>query len=139
MTFETLLSEQEQAIVAEQFGKTTVMNFFREAGEIAIDFDGDSYVVVVPECLSSFQSSHTDLNSAISAAKGVERLVTLWSELGDLPFDETVCAEEGLADQWLHFEPGTSREDIWHWFESEFSCSVAEDLFGLSFCKVVKH
>jgi len=48
----------------------------------------------------------------------------LWKGLGCIPVDENDSTEEVF----LHFEVGTSREEIWHWFEHEFDVSVAEDL-----------
>ena len=37
---------------------------------------------------------------------------------------------EKIETQWLWFNPGTHREDIWHWFEETFDISVAVDLMG---------
>lgn len=55
----------------------------------------------------------------------VERL---WKEFGDVPMDpETECLEE----EWHGFPKGTYREEIWHWFEEAFGCSVTEDLMHL--------
>ena len=46
----------------------------------------------------------------------------LWFELGD------VCInDEGQIDQdWKHFEKGTDRFEIWHWFEETFNVSVID-------------
>ena len=51
----------------------------------------------------------------------------LWEEFGDVPIDDNGDIEE----KYLHFEKGTSRLEIWHWFEEKFKVSVAEDLMGL--------
>lgn len=46
---------------------------------------------------------------------------SLWQDFGDVPMNpETECLDE----PWLHFEAGTFREEIWKWFEREFSISV---------------
>ena len=55
-------------------------------------------------------------------------LEVLWDIFGDIPMNpETEC----LDDDFLHFPRGTSREDIWHWFDEHYSRGVAA-LFG--FC-----
>ncbi len=51
----------------------------------------------------------------------------LWDELGDIPVDEN----DELETPFLHFEVGTDKFDIWHWFEEEFDLSVAKDLMHL--------
>jgi hypothetical protein len=52
---------------------------------------------------------------------------SLWNELGNIPIDE----DENIEEDFLHFEMGTHREEIWHWFEEEFDISVAKDLMYL--------
>ncbi len=44
----------------------------------------------------------------------------LWAALGDVPID----ANEDIEEPFLHFEPGTNRLTIWHWFESHFDVAV---------------
>jgi hypothetical protein len=61
-----------------------------------------------------------------------ERLQDMWDELTDVPFDEDYETQElYLEDRWKHFEAGTWREDIWHWFDAHHSKGVAH-LLGLS-------
>jgi len=50
-----------------------------------------------------------------------------WEELGDIPVDEDDCIEEDF----LLFEKGTDKFEIWYWFEEAFHVSVAKDLMGL--------
>lgn len=61
--------------------------------------------------------------------KRLEEAKKLWEKLGDIPVDE----REGqyIDEEFLDFPIGTDREDIWHWFESEFNVSVAVDLMNL--------
>lgn len=40
----------------------------------------------------------------------------------------SVDDHEQIEQTFLHFKAGTDVQDIWHWFESEFGVSVAEDL-----------
>ena len=47
----------------------------------------------------------------------------LWKELEDIPINE----DEEIEQRFLHFDIGTHREVIWHWFEYEYNLSVAED------------
>jgi hypothetical protein len=47
-----------------------------------------------------------------------------WIELADVPVDE----DDNTESEFKHFPVGTSKFDIWHWFEDEFDVSVAEDL-----------
>jgi len=51
----------------------------------------------------------------------------LWLQLGDIPID----ADECITEEFVGFQPGTPRKDIWHWFEDTFDLSVAEDLMCL--------
>ena len=50
----------------------------------------------------------------------------LWTDiLGNIPVDE----DEKSELQFLHFPPGTDREDIWHWFEETFDVSIHDLMF----------
>lgn len=49
----------------------------------------------------------------------------LWQRLGNVPVDESGLIEVGF----LHFEPGTDRETIWHWFEDQFSVRVYDLMY----------
>lgn len=53
------------------------------------------------------------------------RLEKLWDELEDIPFDEDGDGELILADNWGLFAKGTTRTDIWHWFDERHSKGVA--------------
>ena len=52
----------------------------------------------------------------------------LWGQLGNVPVNDE---DDTIDEQFLDFEPGTPKEDVWHWFEEEFDLSVAEDLMML--------
>jgi len=44
----------------------------------------------------------------------------MWQSLGDIPVDD-----DGMIEvPYLHFEIGTDREEIWHWFEETFDISI---------------
>lgn len=54
-----------------------------------------------------------------------------WKELGNVPFDDPgPDSDMVLAEDWWHFEKGTEREDIWHWFDERHSKGVAFLLYG---------
>ena len=47
----------------------------------------------------------------------------LWKELGDISINN-----DEIENNFKHFNSGTHREEIWHWFEHTFDLSVAKDL-----------
>jgi len=51
----------------------------------------------------------------------------LWEDFGNTPIDDEDCIEQS----WNDFPKGTSRFDIWHWFENTFNISVAKDLMKI--------
>lgn len=56
-----------------------------------------------------------------------EALEELWGQFADIPMsEETECIEEPF----LGFLAGTSREEIWHWFDERHSKGVAYLLYG---------
>ena len=52
----------------------------------------------------------------------------LWEELGDVPLDGDT---DNIDEDWYSFPKGTSRFEIWTWFEEAFNLSVAIDLMHL--------
>lgn len=48
----------------------------------------------------------------------------LWEQLGDIPIDEDECIEE----EFIGFQPGTSRYTIWRWFEDTFGPDITASL-----------
>lgn len=51
----------------------------------------------------------------------------LWNELNEVPTNDN----EEIDRNWRDFPKGTSIYNIWHWFEKEYSLSVANDLMGI--------
>lgn len=51
----------------------------------------------------------------------------LWDELSDVGID----INDDITSEWRGFAKGTSRFDIWTWFEECFNVSVALDLMNL--------
>lgn len=47
--------------------------------------------------------------------KKLSELYTLWDVFGNIPIN----SEEETEVPFLHFEPGTHREDVWSWFEEQ--------------------
>lgn len=54
----------------------------------------------------------------------------MWQALDDVPFDEQANGELILSEKWLSFDEGTTRDDIWHWFDKHYSKGVYELLYG---------
>lgn len=51
----------------------------------------------------------------------------MWASFSDVPMNpETECIEE----KFMGWGPGTSREEIWHWFDERHSKGVAFLLYG---------
>ena len=53
------------------------------------------------------------------------KLEKIWDELEDVLFDEDDDGELILADDWYLFAKGTTRTDIWHWFDDRHSKGIA--------------
>jgi len=62
--------------------------------------------------------------------RNLKEATKLWDELGDIPCDPINDTE--IEESFLHFEIGTDKFEIWHWFEEEFNLSVAEDLMYIN-------
>ena len=59
-----------------------------------------------------------------SMKTGLDEAKEIWANLGDVPIDKDECIEENF----MGFDIGAHREDIWHWIEEKFDVSVATDL-----------
>ena len=53
-----------------------------------------------------------------------ERLEQLWNEFADVPIDNDECIDKDFH----HWEKGTDRYEIWHWFDERCPNSLAKDL-----------
>jgi len=58
-----------------------------------------------------------------------KELEKYWMELEDVLFVEDNESDSSfkelvLNEKWLHFEKGTDRESIWHWFDENHSKGV---------------
>lgn len=60
--------------------------------------------------------------------KNLKMARELWEEFADVIIDDNECIESS----WRTFDAGTSRYDIWHWFEDFFGVSVAKDLMEVA-------
>ena len=56
-----------------------------------------------------------------------KELEQMWDELEDVPMDPET---ERIENEFYHFPAGTSRTDIWEWFDERYSGGVAELLYG---------
>lgn len=51
----------------------------------------------------------------------------LWEAFGEVPIDNN----DKILERFCKFPQGTSKFEVWTWFEEEFNVSVAMDLMGL--------
>lgn len=50
--------------------------------------------------------------------KTLAELYELWDKLGDVPVVEDNSVQV-IDEPFLHFDPGSETEEIWHWFEEQ--------------------
>lgn len=93
--------------------------------------------------LCDWQYPETEIDQLLSMREIIEHngeyvmlydddtLEQLWEELGDVTFleDEDYYNELMLASDWLVFEAGTFRIDIWRWFDEHYSKGVHALMF----------
>lgn len=52
-------------------------------------------------------------------------ILQMWGELGDVPFDTDESSGDSsdlvLAEDWNKWHKGTTRDEIWNWFDSNYS------------------
>lgn len=65
-----------------------------------------------------------DINTKETPIQSAE---ALWKKLGDIPINE----DEEIDEDFMQFEKGTDRYEIWHWLEEKFDISIAKDLMGM--------
>lgn len=78
------------------------------------DFKGDLEVLnylIHPETLEDFLPKD-------------KRIEKLWEELEDVPFDENKDLELILSEDWNNFKKGTTKTEIWEWFDKEHSKGI---------------
>jgi hypothetical protein len=51
----------------------------------------------------------------------------LWNKLADVP----VNVNDEIETPFEHFEMGTSKEEIWNWFEWFFDITLGDEIYGL--------
>jgi len=48
-------------------------------------------------------------------------LMDLWEQLEDIPYDPV---KEEIEAPFIHFPAGTSKDEIWHWFDEHYTCGL---------------
>ena len=59
--------------------------------------------------------------------KEIIKAKQLWRKFSDIPIN----TDDEIEKRFEHFEIGTSRFDVFDWFENKFDISVAKDLMNL--------
>ena len=83
-----------------------------------LDCEEDLVDFACPQCHSIEQIEHwidwtmDDFNT--------QDLETLWELFGDIPIDDG----DNILEDFLGFEVGTNRFDIWHWFDERYPGGV---------------
>lgn len=73
-----------------------------------------------------YKTSDEDVRDRICNGCGKSfSVVDMWNALGDIPVNE----DGGIEVLYLHFEIGTDREEIWHWFEETFDVQIYNLMF----------
>lgn len=55
----------------------------------------------------------------------LDNIKSLWKSLGNVCVDE----DGNIEENFLHFQIGTDREEIWDWFEETFNIRVVDLMF----------
>ena len=87
-----------------------------EAAEELEDYLSDKYECCVFEFGVEILNTSEELDTYLEEK---------WDELADVPFDENEEGELLLEGNWFMFDKGTSRDEIWHWFDKRHSKGVA--------------
>ena len=56
----------------------------------------------------------------------LKQIVNLWEKLGDIPTNNNDKITETFKTPISEFKKGTSRLDIWHWFDEQLECNAPE-------------
>lgn len=72
-------------------------------------------------CRINQEAKHLELNDASIKA--------LWEGMEDITFDEGEN-DELICSEYLGFPPRTPREDLWHWFDENYSKGITALLYG---------
>ena len=78
----------------------------------------------IDECFAPrYDSEHNFCESCQERTKLVT-LTELWEEFSNIPIDN----DDNIKRPFLNFEAGTSRFDVWHWFDERCPNGLAKDL-----------
>ncbi|MFR8177176.1 MAG: hypothetical protein ACLVB5_08880 [Christensenellales bacterium] len=94
---------------------------------ILIDFDQiHHFYVTCPTCggrvlLCSLCEENCDQRDGVcQMSDPATNLRRLWAEFGDIPIND----RDEIEEPFLHFERGTDRFEIWHWFDDRYPGGV---------------
>ena len=92
--------------------------------DLTVDFIAEDITGII----KSYHEKDFEMNKAglaiIKQVLSDRSIEEKWMELGNEPFTENENGELILENDWLHFEKGTERDEIWYWFNEEHSRGV---------------
>lgn len=116
--FASLLGEDDQSASRAFAGVMACEEYDQR-----VSLEGLGGCVVIPlDVLLKNETGSMQTETSISG-RSLEDLRSLWAKFGDEPVD----AEDQLEKPFLHFMPGTHREDVWRWFESQHPQFIVGD------------
>lgn len=76
--------------------------------------------------LSPLDTTECRLIKKVDERQETVSLRYLWDRFADIP----VNGEDEIEEKFMSFEPGTSKFDVWHWFDERCPNGLAVDLMG---------
>ena len=61
----------------------------------------------------------------------IKTIETIWKNMEDVPFDEDCDGELVLAMDYHSFKKGTSRNEIWYWFDENHTKRIGYLMWNL--------
>lgn len=94
----------------------------RDMGYVDRDRDGDDCYNCIEYYINNPDTIYEAYQTAAEAQD--EALEALWDRLEDIPFDEDSNSKLVLSENWHIWDKGTSREEIWGFFNKNHTKGV---------------
>lgn len=105
------------------YGNEIVRNY-DNIDELFLELDSLELSILLKQMNNNKQEIILSRNEQKNSQKRYDKLLEkLWDGLEDIPFYEK-DGEQYIEEDYFEFKKGTSREDIWHWFDERHSKGV---------------